>query len=106
MRRLLGMIVLAAACGSAGLASQAAADPALVYTFAQGTSTCSIAAFGGDYSGIASTTVLKDGNLVLTQCHATLVSGTQVSSTRVVRSGGCTEVIAPDGGANLTCTKR
>jgi hypothetical protein len=105
MRHLSLTVALVATLAMAFLTAQASADPAVVFNFGQGNSTCSINAFGGSYAGSASTVVSKDSNLLLTQCHAVLTSGAPVSSTQVVHSGNCVLDVAPAGEANLTCTK-
>jgi hypothetical protein len=85
----------------------ASADPAVVYTYARGTSACSGSGFGGYYLSTASTTVFKDGSLRLLQCHAVLVSGTSVTTTQIVHSnspgGVCTTIFSPAGILNYEC---
>jgi len=102
LRRLCLFTTMTAAVAALGV-SPTFADPAVVFNYGRGNSTCSASGFGGDYVGGASTVVVKGGRLVLLQCAAVLVAGEPVTRTQVVRSGNCTAVFTPSGHMNFTC---
>lgn len=67
--------------------------------------TCDVVGFGGTYSG-SSKLVIKDGDVTMTQCHATLVSGTPVARTVVIHDvpqGGCNVTFTRGGRAHIVC---
>ena len=102
LSKVCGAAVAAAAF--AVFAGAAAADPAVVFNIGEGRlhSSCAGGVSGSQYEGFVATAVFN-GDHMLLQCTARLVSGPGVDETIVGHSGGCTFVTNPGDLFIFTC---
>jgi hypothetical protein len=106
LRNFSLLIAVAAAIAAlAGSASASGDVPVVVFNTGNSTVSCGVGGYGGDYSGFATTTIIKNGDITLQNCYATLVSGTPVSRTVVLQLNGCTWVFVPAGVVAATCPR-
>jgi hypothetical protein len=78
--------------------------PVLVFNNGNNPGGCGVAGFGGQYTGFA-TVLISDAGVRMVNCHATLVSGTAVAQTTVIRQNSCTWVFTTSGVVDVTCPR-
>jgi len=83
-------------------ASSEGSGPLVVFNNGNNPNSCSVVGFGGSYQGFA-TLIIGEDRARLLVCHASLTSGTPVSSTVVMRQDSCTWTFTPSGVVNVSC---